>query len=80
VALVLNPQFTASSLAKVDVGLGKRTVDTLQNPELEALRRNVPAARGLPLLQAIALGRTDTSLALELFDNQQLLLEVSTLW
>ncbi len=79
VALVLNPQFTASSLAKVHVGLGKRTAHTMQNPELEALRRNVPAARGLPLLQAIASGGADVSLALELFDNQQLLLEVGTL-
>jgi Beta-ketoacyl synthase, N-terminal domain len=79
VALVLNPQSTASSLAKVNVGLGKRTVSKMQNPELEALRRNVPAARGLPLLQAIASGRTDMLLVLELFDNLQLLLEVSTL-
>lgn len=79
VALVLSAQSTASSLAKVNVGLGKCTLSMMENPELEALRRNVPAARSLPLLQAIASGRTDVSLALELFDNQQLLLEVSAL-
>jgi Beta-ketoacyl synthase, N-terminal domain len=77
IALVVSPVPTLSTVAKVGVGLGCRAVSAMHNPELEALRRNVPAARGLPLLQAIASGLVATSLALDLFDNQQLLLDVS---
>ncbi len=78
IALVVSPVPTASTVAKVSVSLGQRPASTLHNPELEALRRNVPAARGLPLLQAIAERQTNASLVLDLFDNQQLLLDVST--
>ncbi len=78
IALVISPVPTASTLAKVSVSLGQRTASTMRNPELEALRCNVPAARGLPLLQAIASGLVATSIVLDLFDNQQLLLDVST--
>jgi Beta-ketoacyl synthase, N-terminal domain len=77
VALVISPVPTTSTAAKVSVSLGQRAASTMHNPELEALRRNVPAARGLPLLQAIASGQAAAALVLELFDNQQLLLEVS---
>ncbi len=78
IALVISPAPSPSTLAQVRVGLGQRAVTTMHHPELEALRRNVPAARGLPLLQAIASGPVATSLVLDLFDNQQLLLDVST--
>jgi Beta-ketoacyl synthase, N-terminal domain len=77
IALVLSPEPTASTVATVSVGLGQRTASAMHNPDLEALRRNVPAARGLPLLQAIASGQTATALTLDLFENQQLLLDVS---
>jgi Beta-ketoacyl synthase, N-terminal domain len=78
VALVLSPVRTASSVAKIAVSLGQHAASKMENVELEALRRNVPAARGLPLLQAIAAGGAAASLVLDLFDNQQLLLDVST--
>ena len=78
IALVVSPVRTASTLAKVSVGLGQRAASAMHHPELEALRCNVPAARGLPLLQAIASGQMAASLVLDLFENQQLLLDVST--
>jgi hypothetical protein len=78
VALVVSPVRTTSSVAKIAVSLGQRAASQMHHPELEALRRNVPAARGLPLLQAIASGSNAASLVLDLFDNQQLLLDVST--
>ncbi len=77
VALVVSPTRTVSSVAKVSVSLGRSAASTMHNVELEALRRNVPAARGLPLMQAIASGSTATSLALDLFDSQQVLLDVN---
>ena len=48
----------------------------MQNVDLEALRQNVPAARSLPLLMAIANKTKYIELALDLFINQQLLLKV----
>jgi Beta-ketoacyl synthase, N-terminal domain len=78
VALVVSPAPTAGTVAKLSVRLGQRAASAMHNPDLEALRCNVPAARGLPLLQAIAMRQTDASVVLELFDNQQLLLDVST--
>jgi hypothetical protein len=32
-------------------------LDRVANPNLESLRRQIPSARGLPLLQALARGR-----------------------
>jgi Beta-ketoacyl synthase, N-terminal domain len=77
VAMVLNHQATNATLASVRVSLGKASVSVMDHAELEALRQNVPAARSLPMLQAIARASQNASLALELFDNQQLLVEVS---
>jgi hypothetical protein len=55
-ALVLSPERGARSLAKLELSLdsaaGAET--TLSNAPLEALRRGNPAARGLPLLAALA--------------------------
>jgi hypothetical protein len=77
VAMVLNHQATNATLASVRVSLGKAKVSVMDHAELEALRQNVPAARSLPMLQAIARASQNATLALELFDNQQLLVEVS---
>ncbi|QBR03322.1 beta-ketoacyl synthase chain length factor [Paraburkholderia pallida] len=65
VALVLAPasdddadaQVPANALACIEVKLTDAPVTTLASPELEALRAENPAARGLPLLEAIAAGR-----------------------
>lgn len=76
VALIINFKASATTLSSVRVTLGKGVLSAMKNPELERMRRNVPAARCLPLLQSIACAYQNTTLALELFENQQLLLEV----
>ena len=60
-ALVLTPQATAQSLAALHIALvdasGAGPFSTCEDPSLESLRANTPAARALPLLQALAHGR-----------------------
>jgi hypothetical protein len=56
IALALMPERSAHSLARIEVGLADAEPDALAEPELEALRRAIPTARGLPLLQALARG------------------------
>ncbi|MDP2029894.1 MAG: beta-ketoacyl synthase chain length factor [Thiobacillus sp.] len=58
IALALTSQKSAQSLARIQVSLTDTEPDVLADPGLEALRRAIPAARGLPLLQALA--RTQT--------------------
>jgi hypothetical protein len=55
-ALVLTPQPGPRTLARIRIDLVEGVADTLANAELEALRRQIPCARGLPLLQALAGG------------------------
>jgi hypothetical protein len=56
-ALVLMPQQGPQSLAHLQVELVGAPLDRVQHPDLDALRRQIPCARGLPLLQALARGR-----------------------
>ncbi len=56
-ALALLPQQGPHSLARLQVELVEAPADLLENPDLEALRHQIPSARGLPLLQALASGR-----------------------
>jgi hypothetical protein len=58
-ALVLAPEASARSMARLDLELvpAANTPGTrISDPALETLRTAVPAARALPLLQALALG------------------------
>ena len=55
-ALALMPQRGPRSLARLRLELVEDVPDTLANTELEALRRQIPCARGLPLVQALAGG------------------------
>ncbi len=55
VGLVLSPERTGASLAKLTLGIGKEAEETqVDNQDLERLRRGAPAARSLPLLVALA--------------------------
>ena len=54
VALVLAPQASATTIARLDVALTEALATPLASLELEALRANNPAARALPLLEALA--------------------------
>ncbi len=57
VGLVLAPEATAKTLARIDIELTGTPTTTLADPALEALRHGNPAARGLPLLDALATRR-----------------------
>ena len=56
VAMLLTPERTAKSLARIAVALTDEAADGMPEPELEALRTAIPAARALPLLQLLATG------------------------
>ncbi|MEO8117930.1 MAG: beta-ketoacyl synthase chain length factor [Rhodoferax sp.] len=75
-ALVLAPQASERSLAQIRVELSDATADTLEDPALENLRRAIPAARGLPLLRALAL-RTKEEVVLDYFDSCRLLVTIT---
>ncbi len=57
-ALILTPRQSDKTFAAIEVGFasGKAEDSTMQDAGLEALRCGVPAARGLPLLFALASG------------------------
>ena len=57
VALVLTPAQQPASLARIEAHLADAPADTLADPALEGLRRAIPAARSLPLLERLAAGR-----------------------
>jgi hypothetical protein len=54
IALVLAPQPGAKALAKITISLTNAAADRLDDAALENLRVTIPAARGLPLLRALA--------------------------
>ncbi|MFN4360868.1 MAG: beta-ketoacyl synthase chain length factor [Hylemonella sp.] len=55
-ALLLAPAAGAGTLARLDLALARQAPQRLDDAALDALRLGAPAARGLPLLQAIARG------------------------
>ena len=76
IALVLAPQRSAKALAKITVSLTDAGADRLDDAALEALRVAIPAARGLPLLRAIAL-RQDRNVVLDYLDSARLAVETA---
>jgi hypothetical protein len=54
VAMVLMPEPSVGCIARIEVALTEDGPDTMADPELEALRAAIPAARSLPLLQLLA--------------------------
>lgn len=77
-ALILTPQQNERSLAAIEVGFlsGKTDETQMKDAGLEALRRGVPAARGLPLLSALASGNS-TQINIAYFDNNHLNIRVT---
>lgn len=55
-ALLLTPEKTARSQARITVSPSNAAADTLADGELERLRLAIPALRSLPLLQKLARG------------------------
>jgi hypothetical protein len=78
VALLVTPQQTARSLARISVALKQAPSTAMPDPALEALRRSAPAARALPLLAAIARGETAT-VVLDYLDTLQIEAGVASL-
>ena len=80
VALVLSPTRSARSLAQVtlasDSFLTHAAANTMDNDALETLRQTIPAARALPLLQAMAKGQAGP-LVLAYLDDMQMEVEVA---
>jgi len=76
IALVLSPERSPRSLAKITVSLTDAEADLLTDAALENLRTRIPAARGLPLLRAIAL-RQDGLVVLNYLDNTHLAVEIA---
>lgn len=71
IGLVLSPERTSRSLAKLTVALTQQAAEPMSDPQLEALRRSIPAARGLPLLGALAL-RAPGHRILDYFEDTRL--------
>ena len=78
VALLLSPTASGRSLARLEVELGAPTSRACAIPALEALRRSIPAARVLPLLEALA-RREKTAMSLDYLDDLGLALRVAPL-
>ncbi|PKO91427.1 MAG: 3-oxoacyl-ACP synthase [Betaproteobacteria bacterium HGW-Betaproteobacteria-10] len=58
IALLLTPEKTSRSLAQISVSPSTMNADIMALPELEKLRRRIPALRSLPLLQKLAHGES----------------------
>ena len=76
VALVLAPQLSAASQARLTAALGEAPADEMADRALEALRRSIPAARSLPLLAQLA-RRSPGRVALDYLGGQCLAVELS---
>lgn len=76
IALVLAPQRSARSLAHLGIALTDVGADQFDDAALETLRRTVPAARGLPLLRAIA-QRQNRQVVLDYLDGTRLAVDVA---
>ena len=73
-ALVLTPRREPGSLARIEAKLCNESFDRLAGP-LEALRGSNPAARSLPLLRHLAMGRRART-AIEYLDGSSLAVDV----
>ncbi|HEC59124.1 hypothetical protein LCGC14_0849110 [marine sediment metagenome] len=71
ISLVLSPVQTTQSLAKITISLSDAEANQMNNAELEQLRLSIPAGRGLPLLQAIAIQQS-THVVLDYLGNTRI--------
>jgi len=76
IALVLAPQQSTQAIARITVSITNEFASQLQDAALEALRMAIPAARGLPLLQAIA-QQENCRVVLDYLDSTRLAVEVN---
>ncbi|MGF7132957.1 hypothetical protein P3T40_004448 [Paraburkholderia sp. EB58] len=76
VALVLAPTQSANTLARIDARLTDTPATVLATPEFEQMRIGNPAARALPLLDALAVQRA-ASVVLDYLQDVQLQLDIT---
>jgi Beta-ketoacyl synthase, N-terminal domain len=76
VALVLAPRPSVRSIARIEATVVAGEAQPLDDADLEALRRGVPAARSLPLLASLA-GEAPRVTTIEYLDATALRVEVS---
>ena len=76
IALVLAPQASSKTIAQINVSISNDSAYKFNDATLEALRIAIPAARGLPLLQAIA-QQKNQRVILDYLDNTRLAVEVT---
>jgi hypothetical protein len=69
------PRASGGSLARLTVHLADSPPDHMSNTDLEALRAAVPAARSLPLLHQLAVGKAGV-VNIEYLDGRSLAVEV----
>jgi hypothetical protein len=74
-SFVLTPRQEPGSLARIEAAFDGGSIDSLEEPMLEALRISNPAARSLPLLRRLALKSPGRAL-LEYLDATSLAVEV----
>ncbi len=78
VALLLSAAPAPQSLARLEIDLCAPPPSTCAQPELEALRRTIPAARALPLLEGLARGKK-ASVVLDYLEDLALAVQVTPL-
>tara|TARA_R110001583_G_scaffold45759_2_gene143822 strand:- start:2565 stop:3362 length:798 start_codon:yes stop_codon:yes gene_type:complete len=76
ISLVLAPQQNSQALAKITISLIDASATQLDDADLEYLRTSVPAARGLPLLQSIAL-QQHTQVILDYLDSTRIAVTIT---
>lgn len=76
VGIVLSPHATGQSLARITANLTTQAASKMDNAALEQLRTAIPAARSLPMLQAVASGNAAT-LVLDYLDESRLQVDVA---
>jgi hypothetical protein len=75
IGMVFSPQVSEKSLAKISVSLSTEPACCIADAQLEQLRMVIPAARSLPMLQAIA-KRSATRLVIDYLDATRLAVEI----
>lgn len=75
IALVLAPEQGYQAIARITVSITDAEADQLEDTVLEALRLSIPAARGLPLLHALALNQPN-KVVLDYLGSTRLAVEI----
>jgi hypothetical protein len=75
VALVLAPESSGRTLARIEARLTDADAFTFADADLEALRLSNPAARALPLLEALARGQA-SGVVLDYLDGTRLAVDI----